>query len=153
MCIYAFLNLKLSTCRGMLRLRARCKAVWFWVSAAHLPRHIVGRKENKKATIPPQMASPLVLPTTRSTRELPLLCVPQLLFETGGQARNSSGLSAGTVEADSAVSCARTQRSVRRRRESGRSGRKFRTSNRKTQGRPSASQKQRGVPESKSYGY
>jgi len=52
----------------LLRLRARCKAVWFWVSAAHLPRRIVGRKENKKATIPPQVASPLVLPTTRSTR-------------------------------------------------------------------------------------
>lgn len=47
MCTYAFLNLKLSTCRGILLLRARCKAVWFWVSAAHLPRRIVGRKENK----------------------------------------------------------------------------------------------------------
>lgn len=35
-----------------LRLRARVKAVWFWVSAARFPRRIVGRKENKKPRLP-----------------------------------------------------------------------------------------------------
>lgn len=50
--IYASRNLKLSPPRGILRLRARVKAVWFWVSAARFPRRIVGRKENKKPRLP-----------------------------------------------------------------------------------------------------
>ena len=83
MCIYAFLNLKLSTCRGILRLRARCKAVWFWVSAAHLPRRIVGRKENKKPQ-PPQVTSPQCFQRREALGEFPLACTFQPFFETGG---------------------------------------------------------------------